>query len=53
MLDGESQRGPAAHAVAEDVGLGDAKVLDERRHVISHLLVGDGPVDIRRVTMAL
>jgi hypothetical protein len=46
VADGELQRDGATHAEAEDVGMVEAEVTDKGRHIIGHVLVGDGAVDV-------
>ena len=53
VADGDLQYDPGAHAVADDVGLLDPEVLEQRCRVVGHLLVGDQAIDIHRATVAL
>jgi hypothetical protein len=38
----------APHAVADDVGPGDAEVGEERGGILGEALVGDGAIDVGR-----
>ena len=53
MADGELEGDPAAHAVAEGVGLIDPQVPHQGRHVVGHPLVGYGPVDVGGASVSL
>ena len=53
MTDGDRQGDRASHAVAEDVGLLDLQMPEERGDVVRHVLVGHGAVDVRHVSVPL
>ena len=52
-LDGRPERDPAAERVADDVGLVEPEVIDERRDVVRHEPRVDGSVDVGRPAVAL
>jgi hypothetical protein len=53
MLDRRAQSDHPAQRVAHDVGLLEAEVLDQCRHVVGHRLGPERSVDVRRVAVAL
>ena len=53
VADGELDRHTAAHAEADDVGLRDAEVPEERRGVVGHALVGERAVGVGGAAVGL
>ena len=53
MANRKLQRGGAAHAVADDVGLPAVEVTAQRRDVVRHLLIGERAIGVGRAAVAL
>ena len=53
ILHRSEQRNAAAERIADDVGLLQPEVVDERRDVVGHQLDVDRPVDVRRAPVPL
>lgn len=53
MVDAQLQRHRAAHAVAEDMGAVDAKLVEQAGDVAGQRRRGDLPVDVRGAAVSL
>ena len=53
MADRTLHRHAAAHAVADEVRLGDLEVIEQRRHIVGKVLAADVAFDVRRAAVAL
>jgi len=53
MLDGDLHGDAGSNAIAEEVGLLDPEVREQRDGIIGHLLVGERPINVGGVPMGL